>query len=324
MPAPTERPASLPVLAELWRGGIRESVHHGAWVEVDSAGRVLSAVGDPEYVTTMRSAAKPIQALPLLSLPGFQELEIRSEELAICCASHAGEPRHCGLAASVLSLSGYLPDNLVCGPAGHPPSPLKHGCSGNHAAILLIAHLLGATLEGYHRPGHPAQTIIHTKLQEMSRTKSIVDAQDACGIPTFGLTLSAIATSFARLAQAGPIPEAMMAHPELIGPSEHFDTQIMRAFPGRIVAKTGAEGLLCLGLFGQDKGMAVKIGDGNPRSLGVVTLAAMRQAGWITDEEYLHEELSSMRCPLYYSSTGEAAAELRLRRDSFTFGIGDM
>ena len=315
MPPPSELAESLPIVAELWRGEILESVHHGAWAEADSAGRVLAASGDPGYVTTMRSAAKPIQALPLFDLPGFRDLNVNDEELAICCASHPGEPRHCALAASVLALSGYLPDDLVCGAAGNPPSPLKHGCSGNHAAILLIAHLLGAPLEGYHLPDHPAQRTILATLEKLSGGALIRLAQDACGIPTFGLSLAGMATAFARFTRNGRLPEAMMAHSDLIGPPEHADRQIMQAFPGRIVAKTGSEGLLCLGLFGQAEGMAVKIADGNPRPLSAVTLSALRQAGWITDEEYLRFDLSGLRRPQFAGSTGDAVAELRVLQD---------
>ena len=311
MPASPDRPDNLPILAELWRGAIRESVHHGAWVEADSAGRVLRAVGNPRYVATMRSAAKPIQALPLLSLPGFPELKLRSEEMAICCASHSGEPRHSALAASVLALSGFLPDDLACGPAGHPPSPLKHGCSGNHAAILLIAHLLGAPLQGYHLPEHPAQRAIRATMQEVSGETLILDALDACGIPTYGLSLAGMAASFANLARSGLIPDAMMTHPELIGPPEHIDVQIMQAFPKRIVAKTGAEGLLCLGLMERDRGIGVKIADGNPRALGPAAFFALRHSGWISEEEYLSEDLSAIRQPRFCNSMGQAAAELR-------------
>src|SRR5689334_12584069 len=105
----------------------------------DAHGRVLAGAGNPEARTTLRSAAKPLQAIPLVTLPNAPSLGLRDEELAITCASHPGSPRHAALAASVLALSGFLPDDLVCGPAGGlpgAPSPLRHGCSGNHAGIL--------------------------------------------------------------------------------------------------------------------------------------------------------------------------------------------
>src|SRR5437867_3465230 len=108
----------LPIVAEVWRGDILESIHLGAAVEVDSSGALLFSLGDPSFLTTLRSAAKPLQAIPVVTLSGSEQLGLSDEELAICCASHSGEPRHSALAASVLSLSGFMPDNLVCGPAG--------------------------------------------------------------------------------------------------------------------------------------------------------------------------------------------------------------
>src|SRR5438094_2693746 len=106
-----------PIIAEVWRGHICESVHTGVFAQVNSRGDLIQHVGDPDLVTTLRSAAKPLQSIPLLTLPGSDSLGITDEELAICCASHPGEPRHAALAASVLALSGFLPDDLVCGEA---------------------------------------------------------------------------------------------------------------------------------------------------------------------------------------------------------------
>src|SRR5438046_1661755 len=82
---------------------------------------------------------------------------------------------------------GILPDNLVCGAPPRFASPLKHGCSGNHAAILLIAHLLNAPLEGYHLPEHPAQQLLAERIRELSGAVDLPVAIDGCGIPTFGL-----------------------------------------------------------------------------------------------------------------------------------------
>src|SRR5207248_6836078 len=116
-------------VAEVWRGDVLECIHVCAVAEVDANGAIFSSLGDPDVITTFRSAAKPLQAIPAVTLPGAEKLELSSEEIAICCASHPGEPRHSALAASVLALSGFVPDNLVCGPAGRHGSPLDHGCS---------------------------------------------------------------------------------------------------------------------------------------------------------------------------------------------------
>ena len=51
---------------EAVRGGIVESVHRVSVAVVDAGGRLVARSGDPDFVTFLRSAAKPFQALPLV------------------------------------------------------------------------------------------------------------------------------------------------------------------------------------------------------------------------------------------------------------------
>ena len=302
--------------AEVVRGSIREALHSAYFAVVDDSGRLLCAAGDPDLVTTLRSAAKPLQAVPLTTLPAARDLDLRDEELAICCASHPGLPRHAALSASVLALSGYLPDDLVCGPAGDPPSPLKHGCSGNHAGLLLIARLLNADLHGYDRQDHPAQTLVAHTIREMAAMPRLHLALDGCGIPTLGLRLRDMARSFAALTRPSApwsrIPDVMAALPELIGSEEWIDVRLMQATGGRLVAKTGAEGLLCIGVRDSGLGLAIKVLDGSTRAIGLLALEALRVAGWIRDNELASPFLDPHRHPVLVSSTGVAAGEIRL------------
>ena len=48
-----------PVLVRQMRSGVVESVHRGDIVEVDAAGRMLHALGDPDRVVNLRSTVKP-------------------------------------------------------------------------------------------------------------------------------------------------------------------------------------------------------------------------------------------------------------------------
>ncbi len=309
------------ITAEVWRGPIRESIHNACFAASDPEGRLLSSGGDADFVTTLRSAAKPLQAVPLTllsesllhnSLPA----DFNDEELAICCASHPGLPRHAALAASVLALSGVPPDDLVCGPGGSPPVEIRHGCSGNHACILLIAHLLGAPLWGYEKPDHPAQQEIARAIREMSGARDMQIGLDGCGVPTFGLTLREMARAFAVLNRAGAawerIPRVMTAHPELIGADDWIDVRLMQATRGRLMAKTGADGLLCVGVPGHGLGMAVKVADGRTRALGICALEALKQAEWISAQELESPLLVPFLHPRILASTGEVAAEIRL------------
>ncbi len=98
------------------RSGIVESIHRVHVAVVDQKGNLLAHVGDPEYLTFYRSAAKPCQAVPLVDDGVIERFELSSEELALCCASHNSEPEHLSVARSVLEKVGLREDDLECGP----------------------------------------------------------------------------------------------------------------------------------------------------------------------------------------------------------------
>src|SRR3954470_16295515 len=112
-------PASFVPLVEILRGGIVESVHHGAIAVVDRDGRLLYAAGDPLAVTFTRSSLKPLQALPFVAAGGIERFKFSAPETALLCASHSGAPRHVDAAASMLAKAGNSADRLQCGT--HPP-----------------------------------------------------------------------------------------------------------------------------------------------------------------------------------------------------------
>lgn len=294
-----------------------ETAHRAIVAVVSDSTELLYSLGNPDVVTSLRSSAKPLQAVPLVTLGGAKSIQLSDEELAICCASHPGLPRHSALAASVLALSGFLPDNLVCGPPSGAASPLRHGCSGKHAGMLLTATLLGAALEGYHLEDHPVQKLISRLIMELSGADSLLTGIDGCSVPTFGLRIRDMARAFAALTRPGAawerIPRVMGAYPELIGADDWVDVRVMQATRGRIIAKTGAEGLLCLGIPGQGLGMAVKMIDGGTRCMGAVALEALVQSGWLSEGEAAHPLLADHRHPNIMSPTGEYAAEVRLQ-----------
>ena len=85
-----------------------------------------------------------------------------------------------------------------------------------------------------------------------------------------------------------------MAHPEMVGGPDEFDTTLMQIAGGRLVAKGGAEGyqgiaLLpgALGPGSSGLGIAVKIsdGDGFHREKTAVALEILRQLGLFSAAE---------------------------------------
>ena len=102
-------------LVETTRGGTTECVHYGSIAVVDPAGKLVSAVGDPDSLNFTRSALKPLQALPFVEDGGLGRYGFTSHELAMMCASHSGEAVHVGIVQRMLAAAGLDDSALQCG-----------------------------------------------------------------------------------------------------------------------------------------------------------------------------------------------------------------
>jgi L-asparaginase II len=264
------------------RGGLVEAVHRVHAVVVRD-GEVVVAHGDPRLVTFMRSAAKPIQALPLAR--AREDLEDR--ELAIASASHLADRHQLAAVRSLLAKAEAREDDLECGQAGQPPARIKHNCSGKHAGMLALCRARGWRSEGYRLEAHRCQRAMLAEIAAAAEVDedSILTAVDGCGVLTFAFPLERIATTFGRMEKlegGSRVAAAMRAHPDLIRGPRAPDSQLMRLLPGW-VAKGGAEGLLCA--TGPDGlGLALKVEDGSNRAVGPALAAVCAGLGQPVDE----------------------------------------
>ena len=296
-------------LALLLRAGLPDSQHWGAWVLVDGAGRVLDGRGDPGQAVWARSAVKAFQALPVAALGLLERHGLGDEHLAIIAGSHSGEPRHRRLVSEILSAGGFGEGDLACGyhrpfdrasareqiASGWPDSPLYHNCSGKHAGMLLLARALGAPSADYLDPESPGQRLIRETLSAFAGGQAPALGLDGCSAPSFRLPLAALAQAAARLGAGDPpagLPRpalpwgaalkrlrgALTAHPELVGGSRRrFDTDLMRAGGGSLLAKSGAEGVELVSLRAQGRGLALKIADGADRAVPPLVCALLER-----------------------------------------------
>jgi L-asparaginase II len=69
----------------------------------------------------------------------------------------------------------------------------------------------------------------------------------------------------------------MIAHPENVGGPGTLVTDLMTTGKGAVVAKSGAEGLICIGIPEHGLGIAIRIGDGSFRAHPVVVAECLRQ-----------------------------------------------
>ena len=297
-------------VAALVRGSTVESVHRGALAAVDSAGSVLGHVGDPSLRISLRSVAKPLQALALVESGAAEAFGVSSEELAVVAGSHSGQSEHTRLVTAMLERCAVAPEALVCG------AP-THMCSGKHAGMIVLARHLGAPIEGYELPDHPVQQEIErailglleqrpaaTALQvapahDGGGRSTLFDGTDGCGVPLISLSLDALGWLYALLG-AGATPalasvrDAMLAHPELIGGRNTFDTRLMLCCPGRVISKGGAEGVQALALCPPQNaagprrapvGVVLKIQDGSPRPIPLLSRVYLEACGVMVPDE---------------------------------------
>lgn len=307
--------ASPRTLVRVFRGRCVESVHHGDVAVVDDRGNVVASCGDPLRRVFVRSAAKPFQALPFLEAGGEKRFRLSTDEIALMCASHGGEPRHVRVARGMLRKGGFSEKDLACGahlPLHEPSaralirrgsaiSALHNNCSGQHAMLLLACRLFGYPTSGYPDATHPLQRRLRDHVADYAgvQPSTMESAVDGCGIPVFMLSLSALARGYARLmgdrrsGESLPafrarsrVLAAMWASPGMVAGRGRFTTELLEAGARRWIGKEGAEGVYAIGLATRRRadrpaGIAFKIEDGSSRGRDAVSLALLDQLGYL-------------------------------------------
>ncbi|MFH1057946.1 MAG: asparaginase [Pseudomonadota bacterium] len=333
-------PEYAPPLVELKRGGLTESVHRGALVTAAPDGRRLGGLGHPAMPTFLRSAAKPLQALPVIASGAARRYGFTPAEIACMCGSLNGEDFQVAAVTSILQKAGLGPELLACGvhrpshrptskameARGEKPGPVHNNCAGKHAAMLALCAHHGWATEGYTEPGHPVQRLVLAAVAEMCAypAEQIGVGIDGCGVPVFRVPLIALAGAYARLAapaepEAGLAPAiaaaaaelmaACLAHPEMIAGTDRLCTRLMQAAPGQILAKTGSEGSYAIAVPGRKLGLAFQVEDGNPRALAPVACQALHELD-LLDHAALTGPLADLARPQLKNHRGEVVAEL--------------
>jgi L-asparaginase II len=294
-----------PIIAEVTRGPIVESRHHGAYVVCDAKGKVLISAGDVHAPVYPRSAIKAFQCLPMIESGAADAFGFTDEEIALCCSSHSGEADHVRVAKSILAKCMVDETCYECG-AHYPSSKeatyelVRHGekanqihnnCSGKHAGMLALAKQLGIDSKDYVKLDHPVQKAIAKtieKLCEVDMSKAPVGV-DGCSVPTWAIPLHNMALGFAKLCDETYAPyeriiRAARNHPFMIAGSGRFDTRVMQAVP-RLFMKFGAEGVFCGCIPHAGLGFAVKCDDGAARAVEVAMISvALKLDVWTSEE----------------------------------------
>ena len=284
-------------LFEVTRGRIVESTHYGSIAAVDTNGKLIAALGDPQAVAFLRSSAKPFQALPFVERGGVEHYGFTPRELSLSCASHEGSALHVQTVGEMQRKIGIDESDLQCGAHmpgdvdefksmivnGKQPTPNYNNCSGKHTAMLAHAKMRDLPLEDYLDINHPIQQDILASFAEMCLipVSEIELGTDGCSAPNFAVPMFHAALGMARLcdphelssaraAACLKITSAMLAHPEMVSGYGEFDQQLMNVGEGKIITKRGAEGFQIVGILrgvirpdAPGVGIALKVSDGD-------------------------------------------------------------
>ncbi|MBM7572584.1 asparaginase [Aquibacillus albus] len=315
----------------VYRGQYIESSHQVHIAVVSAEGKLIGYYGDPFRLTFGRSSLKPFQAAPLVESGAIETYGLTQKELALFCASHNSEDFHRQGVKDVLAKIDLEESALQCGThiprdkdsykklikSGGELTPVYHNCSGKHAGMLAGSLKKALDIDHYRDPDHPYQLEIIEVISNASdyAKEKIATSVDGCGLPVHRLPLYNLALAFTRLAVPNlwangseqrkasfeKIREAMTKYPEMVAGTDRYDTDLMRVFNGRLVAKVGAEGVHCIGDKDTGIGIALKVEDGNERATNVASMEVLHQLGIGTENafsqlsEYHHAPVRNAR-----------------------------
>ena len=290
-------------LLEYLRDGLVEQEHSGFFVKV---GKSVFKIGqDNDYPFYLRSCAKPLQASLLIDFELDKFYDMTQEEIALCCASHAGEPCHVEVGQKFLKKIGLKTSCLKCGLhkpisrseqnklllSGESENVFQNNCCGKHIMMLAICQKNGWKLETYDENTHPLQIAIKKKIYELCQVKEEYPiTKDGCGVPIMAMPLENMLRGFLNLLtdkKYSKIKEAFLANPYLIGGEDRLDTAIMTA-NSKLVAKVGAGGLCIVVNLETQEGLIVKILDCDMKARAIALIEALSQLNWLDETMLTH------------------------------------
>ncbi|MDO4580996.1 MAG: asparaginase [Bacillota bacterium] len=300
------------LLAKITRGDIAELLLRGFIVVAQGQGEISHSVGNAQYLTYMRSAAKPLQTSAALEAGVLDKFDFSDQELAIMCGSHSGEDCHVRVLDSIFNKIGCIEDDLTLGEdlsIDHKlrerrlvehiaPRRFFNNCSGKHSCMLALCRYFDWDIAAYQLPEHPVQQLILDTVSGYTGVdkRQIHVGVDGCGVPVFGLPLYNMALAYLRLGNsdllsgaradaARRICAALAAYPLMIAGHGQFCSELIAVTGGRIIAKLGADGVMCLTVRDGHLAAAIKIEDGYMPALAPVTMSLLQQLDLLGSSE---------------------------------------
>lgn len=297
-------------LVESIRGELQETQFYGWVTVVDKNQKILTSLDIPDYTCFMRSCSKPIQALCAIESNVIEKFNLDQGDIALCFSSHSGSKEHVERLKNILTKAGITEDAIQCGThppfdsdertrlirEGLTPSALHNNCSAKHSYVILTCLAKGWDISTYKNFDHPVQKYINELMTLYCQPEKLFLAIDGCGMPVHGMTLTNMGAGFAKFFDgttpgAEIIADAIAKYPHLAAGYGRIDTAIIRASEGKLISKTGAEGLIIITPRQSGKALVVKTACGNNFIRDYVAVEALRQLNWLNkppdEDEYL-------------------------------------
>ena len=293
------------LLVEYVRDGLVEQEHYG-FIVLSDKNRAFDFTGDAKnYPFYLRSCAKPLQASLIIDYGMDKFYHMTEDEIALCCASHAGEEIHVNTAMRLLKKIDLDESYLKCGlhkplskteqakmlQSGASVNILQNNCSGKHIMMLGLCKMKNWDLKTYDSPDHPLQKAIKEKITKLCHlTKEYPITTDGCGVPIMSMPLTNMLHGYLNVfcnPEYEKIKNAFLNHPYIVGGEDRTDTKIIENSKG-IIAKVGAGGLCIVVNTESEEAFVVKIADCDMKAREMVVLQILKNLHW-ADIEFDNE-----------------------------------
>lgn len=276
------------LLLEEHRGDLLECTHYGHICIVGDNENIEYYVGDVDFVSYLRSSAKPIQAIPVIKHGLQEKYKFTHKETTILTGSHRAEPFHVKAIEGMMRKLDIEDSDFVCLPTyplqekakldlvrdNKPMRSIYHNCSGKHLGIMALCKFLGCSIENYYEIENLAQQEIleHISIISNYPKEKIKIGIDGCGVPVFAMPMRYLANAYMRMACPDTIQDKsiresvvkitnlMNENYEMVSGTDLICSLLLK--DPNIVAKGGAKGVYCFGLRKERLGIAIKVMDG--------------------------------------------------------------
>ncbi len=201
---------------------------------------------------------------------------------------------------------------------------LQNNCSGKHTMMLATCKLNNWDLASYRELTHPLQQKIVETIADLCEVtiKEIIVGLDGCGLPTYGISVKALMSGFAKFNVNSPdtliqqIARSMLSNSLFVSGRERLDYEITRACSGKVISKSGAGGITMLSLQeAEPVSILIKMFDTDEHIRVLVVKRILQQLGvaFESSNKLFEETILNL--------DGKEAAVLKLNEEALKFSL---